>query len=97
MVETPFDGEDIFYTYDQNNIPIQFRNIINIKKPKYTIDDKEYTVIYLGYDAAQEMKDGKEFSKIFDTIEENGKAYIIAGIAKKTYTLLDMMHFIPKE
>ncbi len=97
MVETPFDGEDIFYSYDENNIPLQFKNIINPKKLTYTIDGKEYIAIYLGYDAAQEMRDGKEFNKIFDTIEENGKNYIIAWLAKKTYTLLDMMHFVPKD
>lgn len=78
MRETPFDGVDIYYSYDQENIPVQLRNIINIKKPKYTIADKEYTAIYLGYDVAQEMRDEKKFSKIFDTIEENGKNYIIA-------------------
>ncbi len=42
------------------------------------------------------MRNGKEFKKIYDTIEENGINYSIAGVAKKTYTLLDMMHFIPK-
>jgi hypothetical protein len=78
MAETPFDGEDIFYSYDENNIPVQFKNIINPKKLTYNIDEKEYIAIYLGYDAAIEMRDGKEFSKLFDTIEENGKNYIIA-------------------
>ena len=97
MKETPFDGVDIYYSYDQENIPVQLKNIINLKKPKYTIAGKEYTAIYLGYDVAQEMRDEKEFSKIFDTVEEDGKAYIIAGITRKTYTLLDMMHFLPKE
>jgi len=96
MVETPFDGEDMFYSYDQDNIPVQFKNIINPKKLTYNIDGKEYIAIYLWYDAAIEMRDGKEFSKVFDTIEENGKNYIIAWLPKKTYTLLDMMHFVPK-
>ena len=96
MEETEFDGADMFYSYDQNNIPSKFKNIINPKKPIYTIDGKEYIAIYLGYDAATEMKGGKEFNKLYDIIEENGKQYIIAGLPKKTYTLLDMMHFIPK-
>lgn len=78
MVETPFDGVEMYYAYDQNNIPIQFKNIVNPKKPTYNLDGKEYIAIYLGYDVAQEMRDGKEFSKLFDTIEENGKEYIIA-------------------
>lgn len=47
MKETPFDGVDIYYSYDQGNIPVQFKNLINIKKPKYTIEGKEYSAIYL--------------------------------------------------
>ena len=96
MKETPFDGEDLFYLYDKNNIPLKLKNIINPKKLTYNLDGKEYTAIYLGYDAAQEMREGKEFTKIYDTIEENGKEYIVAWLPKKTYTLLDMMHFVPK-
>ncbi|MFA7298063.1 MAG: heavy metal translocating P-type ATPase [Candidatus Absconditabacterales bacterium] len=95
MEETSFDGAEMFYSYDENNIPVQFKNIINPKKPIYTIDDKEYIAIYLGYDVATEMRGEKEFNKLFDTIEEDGKEYIIAGLPKKTYTLLDMMHFVP--
>jgi hypothetical protein len=78
MKETPFDGEDLFYLYDKNNIPLKLKNIINPKKLTYNLDGKEYTAIYLGYDAAQEMREGKEFTKIYDTIEENGKEYIVA-------------------
>ncbi len=96
MEETSFDDAEMFYTYDQNNIPLKFKNLINSKKLTYTIDDKEYIAIYLGYDVATEMREEKEFSKIYDIIEEDGKEYIIAWIAKKTYTLLDMMHFVPK-
>lgn len=96
MEETSFDGAEMFYSYDENNIPVQFKNIINPKKPIYTIDDKEYIAIYLGYDVATEMKWEKEFSKLYDTIEEDWKDYIIAWLPKKTYTLLDMMHFVPK-
>lgn len=95
MEETSFDGAEMFYSYDENNIPVQFKNIINPKKPIYTIDDKEYIAIYLGYDVATEMRWEKEFNKLFDTIEEDWKEYIIAWLPKKTYTLLDMMHFVP--
>ena len=95
--ETPFDGADLFYSYDQNTVPLKLKNLINIKKPVYTLDGKKYNAIYLGYDVAQEMKAAGEFSQIYDTIAEDGKDFIIAWIAKKTYTLLDMMHFIPKE
>ena len=96
LEETPFDGADLFYSYDQNNIPLKLNSLINSKKLSYKIEGKEYIAIYLWYDAAQEMRDEKEFNKIFDIIEEDGKEYIIAWIAKKTYTLLDMMHFVPK-
>lgn len=97
MKETTFDGIDIYYAYDKKSIPIQFKNLINPKKTTYNLDDKEYIAIYLGYDVAEEMKNEKEFSKIFDTIEENGKDYIIVWLPKKTYTLLDMMHFVSKD
>ena len=96
MKETESSGIDMFFNYNQNNIPLLFRNSINTKKTMYNINGKEYTAIYLWYDAAIEMRNGKEFKKIYDTIEENGINYSIAGVAKKTYTLLDMMHFIPK-
>lgn len=96
LEETPFDGADLFYSYDQDNIPAKLKNLINSKKPTYTLEGKEYSAIYLWYDAAQEMKAEKEFSRLFDIIEEDGQEYIIAWVAKKTYTLLDMMHFVPK-
>jgi len=75
---------------------LKLQNIINPRKTNYTIDNKEYGVIYLGYDAAQEMRAAEEFSKKFDIIDEGGKELIIAGLPKKTYTSLDMMHFIAK-
>lgn len=78
MEETEFDEVDMFYSYDQDNIPLKLKDLINPKKLTYTVDGKEYIAIYLGYDAATEMRNGKEFNKIFDKIEENGKEYIIA-------------------
>jgi len=92
-----FEGVDIFYFFDENNIPLKLKNIINPIKLSYNIDDKEDFAIYLGYDAAQEMRDAKEFSKKFDIIQEDGNDLVIAWLPKKTYTTLDMMHFIPKE
>ncbi len=97
LKETPFDGSDLFYLYDAKNIPLKLQNIINPKKNTYTIDDKKYSAIYLWYDVAQEMKNEKEFSKKFDIIEEEWKNFIIAGLPLKTYTILDMIHFVPKE
>lgn len=97
LKETPFDGADLFYLYDSNNIPLKLQYIVNPKKNTYTIDDKKYSAIYLWYDAAQEMKSEKEFSKQFDLIEEEWNDFIIAWLPKKTYTILDMIHFVPKE
>jgi hypothetical protein len=38
------------------------------------------------------------FKKQFDIISNLfGNDVIIAGLPKKTYTSLDMMHFVPKE
>ena len=46
------------------------QNLINPKVFTYEADGKTYGVIYLGYDTAQEMKAKKEFTQIFDIIEE---------------------------
>jgi len=91
-----FEGLDIFYHFDAANIPLKMQNLINPRAFTYEADGKTYGVIYLWYDAAQEMKAKKEFSQPFDIIEEWGNEYAIAGLAKKTFTLLDMMHFIPR-
>ncbi|MEI7563050.1 MAG: hypothetical protein WCJ39_05175 [bacterium] len=43
------------------------------------------------------MKKEKLFQEINNTIDNLfGNDIIIKGIAKKTYTSLDMMHFVPK-
>lgn len=89
-----FEWLDIFYRFDAASIPLKMENLINPKEFTYDADGKTYGVIYLWYDAAQEMKAKKEFSQPFDIIEEWGKDLAIAGVARKTFTLLDMMHFI---
>jgi hypothetical protein len=54
--------------------------------------------MYVGYDEAKMMISENLFQKKFDTISNLfGNDVIIAGLPKKTYTLLDMMHFVPKE
>ena len=78
LVETAFDAPELYYFYTQDTIPSKMKNVINSKKPIYTIDDKSYAAIYLGYDVVQEMKNAKEFSKLFDIIEEDGTEFIIA-------------------
>ena len=43
------------------------------------------------------MLEGKEFAKLQDKLEdEDGSNLIVMGLPKKTYTMLDMMHFVPK-
>ena len=92
-----FQWLDIFYLFDSQSIPLKFANIINPKKLSYTVDGKDFIAIYLWYDVAQEMRTAKEFSKQFDSIEEVGKQFTVAGLPLKTYTTLDMMHFVPRE
>jgi hypothetical protein len=52
--------------------------------------------MYIGYDEAKMMREEGLFNKQYDTIDDLfGNDVIIAGVAKKTYTLLDMLHFVP--
>jgi hypothetical protein len=63
----------------------------------YTIDGTTYLSAYLGYDEGIAMKADKDYSKKFDTIKDlYGNNIIIAGLPKKTMTMLDMFHFVPK-
>jgi hypothetical protein len=52
--------------------------------------------MYIGFTEGAMMQKEKLFTKIGDTIDNLfGNNIFIAGIAKKTYTSLDMMHFVP--
>ena len=43
------------------------------------------------------MLQAKEFTKLQDKLDdEDGSNLIVMGLPKKTYTMLDMMHFVPK-
>lgn len=98
ILETPLEEMEYFYLYDEVTIPPLLKNIINPRKETYVIDGKEYLSMYVGYDDARMMREEGEFSKIHDTIDdEAGSAIIIAGLPKKTFTVLDMMHFVPKK
>jgi hypothetical protein len=95
---TPTNELKLFYLYDEETLPLKLQKLINLEKPSYTVDATTYTSLYLGYDEAQMMKNEKLFRKQYDTLTELfGNDIIIAGVAKKTYTLLDMFHFVPKE
>ena len=95
--ESPYKELELYYFYDTNNIPFKFKNIFNPKKIFYTIEDKEYSAGYIGYDEAQKMITDGDFKNKFDTLNKGWTDIIIAGFLKKTYTVLDMIHFLPKK
>lgn len=95
--QTPFWELKIFYLYDDKDIPVQLSGIINPRKSEYAIGNKKYIPAYIGYDEAKMMIEEWLFSKERDTIDGLfGNDVVIAGLPKKTYTILDMMHFVPK-
>ncbi len=98
VTETPFGELKIFYLFDQNNIPASLKGIVDPFRISYQLDGKTYLPVYIGYDEAREMKAEKLFSKVGDKIDGFfGNNVIIAGLPKKGMTVLDMMHFVPKE
>jgi hypothetical protein len=98
ILETPLEEMEYFYLYDEAIIPPLLKTIINPRKETYTIDGKEYLSMYVGYDDAQMMREEGEFSKLYDIIsDEAGSDVIVAGLPKRTFTSLDMMHFVPKK
>lgn len=98
VIEAPKEEMKYFYLYDAGNIPVLLKSVINPKKESYTLDGKEYTSAYIGYDEARMMITEKLIRKPLDTIPGLfGNDIIIAGLPKKTFTSLDMMHFVPKE
>lgn len=98
IIESPEKQLKLFYTYTSENIPSKLKYIIDIEKPTYEIEWKKYTSLYIWYDEAQMMKNENLFKIELDTITwlfwNNA---IIAWITKKTYTTLDMMHFVPRD
>ena len=98
ITQNELEALKIFYYYDETHIPSKLSYIINPKKTRYELNDKSYKALYIGYDEAQMMIAEKLFTKQFDTIDNLfGNDVLIAGLPKKTYTLLDMMHFLPKK
>lgn len=87
----------IFYSYNKDNIPFKIQEIINIENNQKQINWKDYSSLYIGYDEAQMMKREKLFTNIWNKIDDFlWKDIYIAWILKKTYTTLDMIHFIPQ-
>jgi hypothetical protein len=94
MKATPKNEVKLFYLYDAEHLPVKMQSLIDVKQPLY----EGHIALYIGYDEAKMMKSEDLFRRPFDVIEELfGNEVVIAGVAKKTYTLLDMMHFVPKE
>lgn len=95
--ETPTGELKIFYGYDEANVPAELAYVINPKKPYYEMDGKKYIPAYLGYDEAEMMLEEKLIEGKFSKLDGFfGNDTIVAGLPKKTYTALDMMHFVPK-
>ena len=98
ITQTPFWEMKYFYLFDGNNIPERFKTLINPKKLNFDLNNKRYLAAYIWYNEAQMMIEEKLFSKTFDKIEWLfWNDIIVAWLPKKTYTLYDMFHFVPKE
>lgn len=95
--ETPLGELKIFYEYDEANVPADLVSLINPKKPYYELNGKQYLPAYLGYDEAEMMLEEGLIEGRFSKLDGFfGNDTVVAGIAKKTYTALDMMHFVPE-
>ncbi|MFZ3231989.1 MAG: heavy metal translocating P-type ATPase [Patescibacteria group bacterium] len=95
--ETPTGDLKVFYGYDETNVPAELAYVINPKKPYYELDGKKYVPAYLGWNEAQMMLEEKLIEGKFSKLDGFfGNDTVIAGLPKKTYTALDMMHFVPK-
>lgn len=86
---------ELFYLYDATTIPLKLKNTIDATKTSYELSGKSYLAFYPGYKEGQIMMEGKEFSKIGDVLEEKWDDIMVAGLPKRTYTALDMIHFLP--
>lgn len=97
ITQTPFGALKVFYLYDEKNIPAALAELINPKKNLYALNEKEYLPAYIGYDEAKMMIEENIFSKKLDTIDAFfNNNVVVMGLPKKTYTMLDMMHFVPR-
>ncbi len=95
--ETPTGDLKVFYGYDESNVPAELAYVINPKKPYYELDGKKYVPAYLGWNEARMMLEEKLIEGKFSKLDGFfGNDTVIAGLPKKTYTALDMMHFVPK-
>ena len=47
FTKTLSDELKVFYLYDVNNIPLKIKNIVDLNKPTYVLNDKKYNAIYI--------------------------------------------------
>ncbi|HEX8923891.1 MAG TPA: HAD-IC family P-type ATPase, partial [Patescibacteria group bacterium] len=98
VAQSPLGDLKLFYLYDDTNVPALLASTIDPLKPVYNLDGVSYLSMAVGYDEAVMMKREKLFSKKFDTLKNLfGSNLIVTGLPKKTLTLLDMMHFVPRQ
>ena len=86
---------ELFYLYDTGTIPLKLKDIINPSKTSYELNGKSYIALYPGYTEGHIMMKWKEFSKVGDILQEKWNDVIVAWLPKRTYTALDMIHFLP--
>lgn len=83
-----------FYIFDENNIPIFYKNQININD----IYDWEYQKMYVWYTDANMMEDLWLVKWIWDTLDNFfGNKVMYYKKLRKNYSAYDMMHFLPKK
>ncbi|AHB41712.1 hypothetical protein P148_SR1C00001G0924 [candidate division SR1 bacterium RAAC1_SR1_1] len=98
LTKNPENDIKIFYLYDEKSIPLKFKKEITTQPTTYEKDGTKYIPLSIGYDEAQMMIEENLFQNVGDTITDLfGNDVIITSIGKKTYTALDMMHFVPKD
>lgn len=98
IAQTPLWELKFFYLYDEENIPLQMKKLIDPKKMSYEADWKEFIPVHIGYSEAKMMMEEKLFSQRFDKLEWFfWNDAIIEWLPKKTYTALDMLHFVPRK
>lgn len=88
---------ELFYLYDATTIPLKLKNSIDPNKTSYELSGKNYLAFYPGYKEGQIMMKGKEFNKVGDVLEEKWNDIMVAELLKRTYTALDMIHFLPQQ
>ena len=98
VAQTPYDELKLFYILDGKNTPEQLKGIVDPYKLSYNIEGKRFLPIYIGYNEAAMMKKEKLFTNNQDRITGLfGSDVLVAGVAKKNFTVLDEMHFVSKE